>query len=132
MKNILTIIAVALTINATAQKAEKVFTIDTVQGAESIYFSYASKVKTNDGIVGFSLVKEDIADSLSSLVMQGAMTSDYSDAIDLTGNAVLSETSTDGASFLYEESPKYLYYRLKATCASGDTVAFSSIKFIYK
>lgn len=121
-----------LSYNATGQIVEHVFANDTVKGAQTKYFTSGYKVKDYSGIVLFSLVKTDIADSLSALNIQGANHSDFTDAVNLGSTAALAATTTNGATILYETVPKYMYYRLRATCAAGDTVAISKVKFIYK
>lgn len=121
-----------------AQRIEKDYvcstctiTIDTV-AAETVYYTYARPVKTFDGILGWIFTKTDITDSLSICKMQGSMVSDFSAVVDLTGTAALLNTTTDGTTFLYVTDPVYLYYRLKLTAASGDSVKITNCKLIYK
>jgi len=125
----------ALAVNA--QRIEKDYvcstcttTSDTI-AAETVYYTYARPVKTFDGILGWEFTKEDIADSLSVCKLQGCMTSNFATAVDLTGTALLSNTTTNGSTFLYVTNPIYLYYRLKVTAATGDTVKITNCKLIY-
>lgn len=119
---------------ANAQKIERVFTTDTVKGAETLYF-YIDGYKFidyKDVVLSFTGTKTDVADSLSLFRIQGANKSDFTDATNLTGNAALTKTTTNGAFLLYVTDPIYLYYRLAATCATGDTVIISAPKLTYK
>jgi hypothetical protein len=119
-----------LILNINAQKTEY-FTNDTVQGAETIYFTYSKgTVSEYGGVIGFQFTKTDIADSCSVLRIEGSI--DNSAFVGLSGNAALTETTTDGTTILYEETPIYRYYRLAATCAVGDTVKFENVRFIWK
>ena len=115
------------------QKIERTFATDTVQGAETIYF-YVDGYKFIDyaGVITFSGTKADIQDSLSLFRMQGANKSDFSDAVNMTGTGALTSTTTDGVFNLYITNPIYLYYRLAATCAAGDTVRIIAPKLTYK
>lgn len=128
----ITLLAVALTTGVSAQIVEKEFTSPDTVAAETVYYPLGAKVKTTSGVVIFTGVKTDITDSLSTLVIQGANQSDFSDAADMTGTGVLAATTTNGAFQLYVTSPYYLYYRLKATAASGDSVKIVGLKGVYK
>jgi len=121
---------------ANAQKRNVSITTDTVQGAETVYFaptySYTyTGVSSYAGLVGFQFTKTDIADSLSVLTLQGSYDGTNYVAITSSG-ASLTETTTDGNFLLYEANPLFLKYRLAATCASGDTVKFTNVKYIHK
>lgn len=133
MRNILFLL-VAMFICAAQVDAQKVlqgFDTDTVQGAETVYFTAGSSIVKTGGVVSFTLDKTDVADSLNALTIQGSVDgTNYASLTDAT--ASLSSTTTDGVTILYEVSPKYLYYRLAATCAATDTVIISDCKFMYK
>jgi len=125
------LVGLGLTLNA--QKVVKEFAADTVKGAETVYFPMAgNKIELYAGVVSFSFAKTDIADSLSLLRIQGANRSDFADATNLTGTAALAYTTTDGYTVLYTTPPIYLYYRLAATCAAGDTVRLYNVTGLYK
>jgi F420-0:gamma-glutamyl ligase-like protein len=133
MKKLFIISLLALIVGAvsvSAQRIDKTFAVDTVKATTKYYTSPI--IKSSDGVLGFLVNKKDIADSLSVLKLQGAMESAFAYPIDLTGTAALANTTTDGTVFLYVSDPIYLYYRLKATAATGDTVALPTVRLIYK
>lgn len=109
-------------------------TTDTVQGAETVYFSTTAidAIDAYEGYVGYYFTKTDIADSCSVIQLQGSFDKSFVTYVNLTGNAQLTSTTTDGNYFLYDSSPKYFYYRLRATCAAGDTVKFTNVKAVVK
>lgn len=133
MKKLLTICLLAAIVVATAsaQRINQSFVSDTAISG-TIYFTSARTISTSDGVLGFIFTKTDIKDSCTILRMQGAMESSFAAPIDQTGTATLTNTTTDGTTFLYVTSPVYLYYRLKATVASGDSVKFTNVRLIYK
>ena len=122
---------VILGITLNAQRIEKSFTGDTCISG-SIYFSYAKPITTYNGVLGYVFTKTDKKDSCTILRLQASMVSDFSAVVDQTGTATLANTTTDGTTFLYVTDPPYLFYRLKATTASGDSVIFTNVKLIYK
>ncbi len=122
------LVAVAVT---RAQEIDKSFVSDTAISG-TIYFSYTKPIVPATGVLGFIFTKTDIKDSCTVLKLQGAMESAFTAPVDQTGTAALAATTTDGTSFLYVTSPPYLYYRLKATVASGDSVKFTNVRLVYK
>jgi hypothetical protein len=120
---------VALAVDA--QRIDQSFVSDTAISG-TIYFTRAAPIKTFDGVLGFIFTRTDIKDSCTVLRMQGAMESAFAAPVDQTGTGTVAATTTDGTYFLYVTSPVYLYYRLKATVASGDSVKFTNVRLIYK
>lgn len=119
----------AFVFTANAQKANKSFSNTQIAGDTS-YFDAGWKSTIYSGFLGYFVTKADVADSLSILRMEGSM--DGTNFVALTGNAALTTTTTDGSTLLYVTSPKYIYYRLMAAAATGDTVNLTNLKFIYK
>jgi hypothetical protein len=133
MKKLFILLAIVLIgMSASAQKRERGFTTDTVQGAETVYFTFAGKIEKYNGVVAFSGTKTDVADSLNLFRIQGANWSDFRDATNLTGDGALVNTTTDGGFNLFITPPTYMYYRLAATCAAGDTVIITTPKLTYR
>ena len=132
MKKLLVLVLfVALGVTLNAQRIEKSYAGDTCISG-SIYFSYTRPILSSDGVLGFVFTKRDKKDSCTILRIQGAMESAFAGPVDLTGNASMTNTTTDGTTFLYVTDPAYLYYRLKATTANGDSVIFTNVKLVYK
>ena len=78
------------------------------------------------GALSFTFSHADVADSLAFAGFEyrnstaGTWTA-------YTGNAVLSETSTDGQSRIYLSTPLIdRYVRIRLSCAAGDTVAITN------
>lgn len=137
MKYILLFISIIFCAILHAQRlpVNQPFVTDTVQGAQTLYYGIAgnsAQVKSPSNTVSFGLTKTDVADSLSLLRIQGALKSDFSDAVNLTGNASLINTTTDGNTILYVTDSPYLYHRLAATCAAGDTVILTNVTQVVK
>lgn len=132
MKKLILILSVIFVFGslANAQKRNSLLATNDTIAAETTYYNPSDKVILHSGVVGFFISKKDVADSLSVLKMQGSM--DNTNFVDLTGNAALAETTTDGITFLYVTAPLYLYYRLKGTAASGDSVDMQTVRYIYK
>jgi len=136
MKKSLFILLALVSLAANAQLRNVSLAADTVKGAETIYFAPSfnyvySGTSLYAGLVGFQFTKTDVADSLSVLKMQGSY--DGTNYVDLTSTtSSLTNTTTNGNFFLYEVNPVFLKYRLLATCASGDTVRFSNVRYIHK
>lgn len=126
---IISILALVFSMDVEAQEVYKTFDNDTVQGDTNMY-PLGRKIKDYAGIVAFQFTKTDVADSLNKAVIQGSMNN--TNWTDLTGTAVLSETSTDGTTVLYVTTPKYLWYRGFLSAASADTVAITNPVTIYK
>lgn len=123
---------IAVVATTSAQKQYQTLTGDTVIGTTT-YFTPGFKLPLYDGIFAVSFRKVDIKDSLTVCKLQGAMQSDFGDAQDISDTGgYLSNTTTDGYTVLYVATPKYLYYRLKTTTASGDSVYVYDINAVYK
>lgn len=136
MKNIFTIALILLaTLTLSAQKRNVPIAADTAQG-NTVYFEPNYTIaflgaSTYTGVVGIQFTKTDVADSCSSIKLQGSR--DGSNFVDVTdATAYLENTTTDGNFFLYDENPIYLKYRLAATAATGDTTIFSNVGYIWK
>lgn len=131
MKKLFIIIAlIAFVANVNAQRVNTTLKTDASVISGTVYSTPSVKIEKYSGLVGFFIKKTDVKDSLTVLRMEGSM--DATNYIALTGAAALTTTTTDGTVFLYETSPKYLYYRLNATAATGDTVTLNTVRFIYK
>lgn len=113
-----------------AQKVNKSFTADTVK-ADTVYFTIGKAIELTKGTISFQFSTTDIADSLSYGRIEGSR--DNTNFVALTGNAALSNTSTDGFKEVYlVDNLRFLYYRLALACASGDTVAISNAGILFK
>ena len=132
-----TFFVVALSVDA--QQYVQTFSNDTVQ-ADTTYFpssssapgtlrpSYGIKSSISTGVVSFTFTHTDVADSLSFAGIEGS-----NDATNWTSAATLAATSTDGTSTIYTSTPlSWLYYRVRLSCATDDTVAITNPKLIYK
>lgn len=125
------LVLVALTANA--QKYFYEAADDTVKYDTNTYPSATSyiKVPNADGVVSFTFTHTDVADSLSFARLEGS--DDGSTWTALTGNAALSNTTTDGQSKIYTSNPLiYLYYRSRIACAATDSVAITDPILMYK
>ena len=134
MKNKLSFILIALLFivlsfqNAEAQKVNRGFasTVDTLEAADSLYFTPSSVITKYSGLASFSFTMTNTADSCNNIVMQGS---------DNGSNwAVVSTLSYTDVTYgrLYDADPDYLRYRLFTSTAVGDTVIFTAVNFIYK
>jgi hypothetical protein len=131
MKKIILLLAIlSLAITSNAQVLNLKFSDDIIEGDTTTYTPNYVVNKYSNAFVAFAFTKTDVTDSLSIARMEGSM--DNENFIALTGNAALTETTTDGTTVLYVTSPKYLYYRGFLACASGDTVSITNARFIIK
>jgi len=130
MKNIfILLLTMFLFIGATnAQKYNRGFSdiVDTLQGADTLIFPFAGKIVSHSGFVAFDYTLVNTADSCNALAMQGSMDNTNWTAV---STQVLKTTTN---ALLSEEAPDYLYYRLYTSTATGDTVIFTAVNFIYK
>lgn len=100
---------------------------DTIQADTNYYPSATGYLKT-PGVVGsvsFTFYHTDVDDSLSYARLEWS--DDLVTWTAMTGNAALSETTTDGQDKVYTSTPLlHRYYRAALACASGDTVAITN------
>ena len=132
MKNIFSFILVMLLFasftQVEAQKVNRGFasTVDTLTGADSLYFAYPDKITTYDGVASFSFTMTNTADSCNNVIMQGSDNNvNWSTVSSLTNTAVTYARLTD-------VNPDYLYYCLFMSTAAGDTVIVTSVNFVRK
>lgn len=132
MKNIFFIFLISLlfAVTASSQVQYKPFSDDTIKADTNTYKSNRIVKKYTTTVVAFTFTKSDVADSLAKCNMRGSM--DNTTFVDLTGNAALTTTTTDGTTTLYVTNPIYLYYDAFLSCATGDTVAVTNPSFIIK
>jgi len=140
MKRLLSLIVlIAFALTVSAQQYKYTFATDTVQGDTTYYPSsnsapevlrpsYGLKSSITTGVVSFTFTHTDIADSLAFAGIEGS-----NDASNWTSLSTLAATSTDGTSTINTSTPLlWLYYRVRLSCASGDTVKITSPTLIYK
>jgi len=134
MKRLMIILfALILGISVNAQKYFYEAADDTVKYDTNTYPSATSYIKVTkaSGLISFTFTHTDVADSLSFARLEGS--DDGSTWVALTGNAALSNTTTDGQSKIYTSNPLiYLYYRSRIACAATDSVAVTDPILMYK
>lgn len=117
-----------------AQQYKYTFANDTVKGDTNYYPSatgYVKALNSSTGVVSFVLTHTDVADSLKYVRLEGS--DNLTTWTALTGNAALTNTTTDGTSKIYASTPlTYLYYRAFVACAAGDTVVVTNPILYYK
>lgn len=107
---------------------------DTIKGDTNYIPSssgYALK-NVESGALSFTFTHTDVADSLSFAGLEWRNNTDDAWTA-YTGNAILSETSTDGLSKIYITTPLIdRFVRVRLSCASGDTVAVTNQTLMLK
>ena len=141
MKKLIFLFAFVFTLVATsnAQQYVQTFSNDTVQG-DTTYFpssssdptalspSYGLKSTISTGVISFTFTHEDVADSLAFAGIEGS-----NNATNWHIVSSVAATSTDGESVVSISTPlSFLYYRVRLSCLTGDEVAITNPKLIYK
>ncbi len=131
-KNIIVLIlAIVLLVSfADAQQYNRGFvtagTPDTLAGADTNLYAFPEKITKYSGVVSFTYLTTNIEDSCNNIIMQGSQ--DNTTWINVaTEPSLITADST-----MQDENPNYLYYRLFASTAAGDSVAFDAVNFVYK
>ncbi len=128
MKKYIIILVVALlgSVTAYSQATNRTMTTDTVQGAETIYFTPDVPVTYSDGVAGFTFEVDTIIDQAATTILQGSY--DGSTWVDITSTANLAQ----GTYKYSDDTPDYLKYRMAITGASGDTIIYKNMNFFVK
>ena len=118
-----------------AQKGDYIFTTDTVSASSALYYPSSAGLKAarhSVGVITFTFTHTDLADSLASARLEyldhasGTWTA-------MTGNAALTNTSTDGQSTIYASTPLLnKWYRAALACAATDSVKITNATLLYK
>lgn len=122
------LILIGLALNIEAQKIYYPVANDTVKGDTNYIPSSSGYDLTNiqDGALTFTFTHTDVADSLSFARIEWR-NSTSGTWVAYTGNAALSNTTTDGQSKIYLSTPLLdRYVRIGIACASGDTVSVTN------
>lgn len=142
MKKIITILFfAALCFSLSAQQFVRTYSADTIKG-DTTYFpssssdpttlspSYGIKSTISTGVITFTFTHTDVDDQLLFAGLEGSNNAiNWSIADTLTA----AERTADGESILITSTPlNYLYYRVRLSAATGDTVAVTAPKLIYK
>jgi len=132
MKKIfLLVLLVGLGLTLNAQAGYQTFTQDTTEGAQTIYFTSTVKA-AYVGQIGFEGICDGFAASDDVvIILQGTNDSFTTKAFNI--DTIPTYSSTTATPFILKDVPAdYLYYRLKCTGASGDTVLIKNVLFTYK
>lgn len=126
-------------VSVNAQQFLRTYANDTVK-ADTNYYpssnsdpntlspSYGVKSTISTGVVSFTFTHTDVADSLAFAGIEGS-----NNASNWYTVSTVAATSTDGESVVSTSTPlTYLYYRARLSAASGDTVAITNARIIYK
>lgn len=132
MKRIIFILLLAFVAFASNAQVTKPIVLDTVQGAETVYFTpsysgFFTGSTTYTGIVGIQFDIDNVKDSTSAIGLYGSV-----DGIGYVLVSSLSLTNTEGTYMLSDVAPDYIKYRLAATCIAGDTVIIKAVTYIEK
>lgn len=117
-----------------AQQSYQTFTQDTTEGVQTIYFTAGAQAKYM-GLVSFEFTADGFASADdATVILQGtndAWTKIYNiDTVAYSSATATNYIMSDGPA--YDAPAKYLNYRLKCVGATGDTVLFKNVIFIYK
>lgn len=130
-KFLLLVMFVGLGLALNAQQVYQTFTQDTTEGAQTIYFTETAKIPyvgqiSFEGICDGFAASDDVV-----IILQGTNDSFATKAFNI--DTIPTYSSTTPTSFILKDVPAdYLYYRLKCTGASGDTVLIKNVIFTYK
>lgn len=143
MKKLMIIFSLLLIgmISANAQQFLRTYATDTVKG-DTTYFpssnsdantlapSYGLKSSTSTGVISFTFTHTDIDDQLNFAGLEGSNNATNWHVADTLTAA---ERTADGESVLVTSTPlSYLYYRVRLSAATGDTVKVTTPRLIYK
>lgn len=114
-----------------AQQGYQTLTNDTTKGAETLYFTSTVRV-AYVGQIGFEGICDGFAASDDVvIILQGTNDGFATKAFNI--DTIPTYSSTTATPFILKDVPAdYLYYRLKCTGASTDTVLIKNVLFIYK
>lgn len=116
MKKLITLFAFILVFfTIDAQKIYQSFTLDTVQGAETIYFTPGAAITSTTGSVGFFFKATNVNGTVDNVILQGSYDATNYVNIDTVAAA------SDGSYWLYDKIKTSLTYSITTT----DTVTVS-------
>lgn len=142
MKKLISILLFAvIALSVSAQQFAHTYSADTIKG-DTTYFpsslsdpttlspSYGIKSTISTGVISFTFTHTDVADQMNYAALEG---SNNATNWEIADTLTAAERTADGEDILVTSTPlKYLYYRVFLSCATGDTVAITAPKLIYK